>query len=99
MIKKLFKASLMTAFPFLFISVIAFALCISNYALAVTPDECCATHQEAEADGSCNACGSQCIKITSNIGSNIFKKAGEVQCSLTNDCETDCPDCDCKPTE
>ena len=79
MIKKLFKASLMIAFLFLFLSIIALALSLSNFAYAVTPDECCITHQEAEADGSCNSCGSQCIKITSNVGSNIFKKAGEVK--------------------
>ena len=69
----------------------------NNFAFAVTPEEACKAHTENNAPGTCSVCGSQCIKITSNLGENIYKTCDEVQCTLTNTCKNDCPDCGCEP--
>ena len=72
----------------------------SNSVKALSPDDCCKQHDEAleagAADGACEACGDKCIRITGNTGIKIYKKAGESQCSITNDCKNDCPDCGCE---
>ena len=66
---------------------------------AVTPEWCCQQHEEQKAEGDCSTCGTKCIKvtITNNTGLTvtIYKKAEEAQCSITNSCKTDCPECDC----
>lgn len=73
---------------------------INNHvAFAVTPGDCCKTHKDSGAPGTCSECGTECIKITGNLGDNIYKVASDVQCTQTNQCEADCPECDCKARE
>ena len=63
--------------------------------LATTPDDYCKTHNDSMVGGTCDICGDECVTITGNLGDKIYKKCGEVQCTQTNDCKTDCPKCAC----
>lgn len=90
MYKKFFSATLVALLIFSLNNLSAFA---------VTPDDCCKVHNDSGAPGTCSVCGTKCIKITGNLGDNIYKVAGDVQCTQTNQCEADCPECECKPRE
>lgn len=68
---------------------------LGNTASAVTPLEYCENHNSAMAGGTCDVCGDACIKITGNLGDTIYKKCSEVECTQTNTCTDDCPECAC----
>lgn len=80
---------------FLLTILIVISSFLGNQALAVTPEEYCNEHNSANAGGTCEVCGSACVKITGNMGDKIYKKCSEVQCTLTNSCSDDCPECAC----
>ena len=76
---------------------IAFGFCFSGVStLAITPEEYCQVHKDSQAPGSCEQCGTSCIKIIGNLGDTIYKKCTDVQCTQTNTCKADCPECTCE---
>lgn len=81
-----------------FILILTFSL-FAGRSYAWSPQDECNLHTQNNEPGSCNPCGEQCVKKTNNMGFNIYKKCSDAQCEQTNDCATDCPSCECNPSE
>ena len=76
---------------------IAFGFCfLARQASAITPAEYCQVHQDSKAPGTCEQCGTTCLKIIGNLGDTIYKVCTDVQCTQTNTCSADCPECPCE---
>ena len=74
-------------------SILVFSICnLSTFALS--SEEYCTEHNDANIRGTkCIACKEDdCLVIFGNLD-KICKKCDEVQCTLVNDCDKDCPSC------
>ena len=64
-------------------TILAISICnLSSYAM--TPEECCKVHDDAEAPGTCTVFGN-CAVLTTNLGTEEYKLCGEGGCGLIDD--------------
>lgn len=56
---------------------------LGNKAQAITPEEYCKIHKDSGAPGTCTTKG-DCAVITTNLGTEEYKKCTEGGCTLTS---------------